>query len=61
MKQAVMTEPKKIEYRQVEDPVPGNGEILINIKSIGVCGSDIHVYKGEHPYVSYPLVQGHEV
>ena len=61
MKQAVMTEPKKIEFRQVDDPVPGKGEILLNIKSIGVCGSDIHVYKGEHPYVSYPLVQGHEV
>jgi len=61
MKQAVMTEPKKIEFREVSDPVAGKGEILINIKSIGVCGSDIHVYKGEHPYVSYPLVQGHEV
>ena len=61
MKQAVMTEPKKIEFRETADPVAGDGEILINIKSIGVCGSDIHVYKGEHPYVSYPLVQGHEV
>lgn len=61
MKQAVMTEPKKIEFRTVEDPVAGKGEILIHIKSIGVCGSDIHVYKGEHPYVSYPLIQGHEV
>jgi L-iditol 2-dehydrogenase len=33
---------------------------LIRIKSIGVCGSDIHVYHGRHPFVTYPLVQGHE-
>jgi L-iditol 2-dehydrogenase len=28
---------------------------------IGVCGSDIHVYHGKHPYTKYPVVQGHEV
>ena len=31
------------------------------MKKIGVCGSDIHVYHGKHPYTSYPIVQGHEV
>ncbi|HEX3052270.1 MAG TPA: alcohol dehydrogenase catalytic domain-containing protein [Aggregatilineaceae bacterium] len=30
-------------------------------KRIGVCGSDIHVFHGKHPYTSYPVVQGHEV
>jgi L-iditol 2-dehydrogenase len=34
---------------------------LIKIMSIGVCGSDIHVYHGKHPYTTYPVVQGHEV
>lgn len=29
--------------------------------SIGICGSDIHVYHGEHPFTSYPITQGHEV
>lgn len=28
---------------------------------IGVCGSDIHVYHGEHPFTKYPVTQGHEV
>ena len=28
---------------------------------IGVCGSDIHVYHGKHPYTDYPITQGHEV
>ena len=61
MKQAVMTAPAKIEFRDVEKPIPGSDEILIQIKRIGVCGSDIHVYHGTHPYTGYPVVQGHEV
>ncbi len=60
MKQAVMTAPKTIEFVQVDIPSPGPGEVQINIKRIGVCGSDIHVYHGLHPYTSYPIVQGHE-
>jgi len=31
------------------------------VRYIGVCGSDIHVYHGLHPYTPYPVVQGHEV
>ncbi len=61
MKQAVMTAPGQIEFRQVEPPQPLPGEVLIEIKRIGVCGSDIHVYHGVHPYTGYPVVQGHEV
>jgi L-iditol 2-dehydrogenase len=60
MKQAVMTAPKTIEFEQVDIPSPGSGEVQIHIKRIGVCGSDIHVYHGLHPYTSYPIVQGHE-
>jgi len=61
MRQAVMTAPGKIEFRDVPVPVPAKGEVLIRMKKIGVCGSDIHVYHGKHPYTSYPIVQGHEV
>jgi L-iditol 2-dehydrogenase len=56
-----MTSPGKIEIRDVPAPVPGEGEVLLRIRRIGVCGSDIHVYHGLHPYTSYPVVQGHEV
>jgi L-iditol 2-dehydrogenase/threonine 3-dehydrogenase len=35
-------------------------EILLRIKRIGVCGSDIHVFHGQHPATPYPVVQGHE-
>lgn len=61
MRQAVMIAPGKIEFRQIERPKPLPHEVLIEIKRIGVCGSDIHVYHGLHPYTSYPIVQGHEV
>ncbi len=61
MKQAVMTAPGKIEFREVPVPVPAKGEVLIRMMKIGVCGSDIHVFHGKHPYTSYPIVQGHEV
>jgi L-iditol 2-dehydrogenase len=61
MKQAVMTAPGKIEIREVPPPAPAAGQVLVRMKRIGVCGSDIHVYHGKHPYTSYPVVQGHEV
>lgn len=61
MKQAVMTHPGVIEYRDIPRPAVQPGEVLINVRRIGVCGSDIHVYHGLHPYTPYPVVQGHEV
>ena len=51
MKQAIMTEPGKIEFRQVEKPQIKDNEILMQTKRIGVCGSDIHVFDGMHPVV----------
>jgi L-iditol 2-dehydrogenase len=61
MLQAVMTAPGQIEFHQVDKPSPRLGEVLIHMRRIGVCGSDIHVFHGKHPYTSYPVVQGHEV
>jgi len=55
-----MTAPKTIVFETADIPEPGPGEVQINIKRIGICGSDIHVYHGLHPYTSYPIVQGHE-
>jgi L-iditol 2-dehydrogenase len=61
MKQSVMTSPGRIEFRDVPVPVPGPSEVLLRMKRIGVCGSDIHVYHGKHALTPYPVVQGHEV
>ncbi len=60
MKRATMTAPGQIEITQAAVPAPGPGEVLLRIRRIGVCGSDIHVFHGKHPYTSYPVIQGHE-
>lgn len=61
MIQQVMTAPGEIIFRKVPTPTPGRGQVLVKIVRIGVCGSDIHVYHGMHPYTKYPVTQGHEV
>lgn len=61
MTQAIMTEPGKIVYQEVDVPEVKPDQIKIKMKRIGICGSDIHVNHGKHPYTSYPVVQGHEV
>ena len=60
MLQAVLEQPQKVTLRDIDKPVAGPGQILIKVKEIGVCGSDIHAYYGKHPYISCPIVQGHE-
>lgn len=61
MKQAVLLAPGNLLIRDVERPKLHPEQVLIKIKRIGICGSDIHVYHGTHPYTGYPIVQGHEV
>jgi len=60
MLQAILEQPEKIIIREVEKPTLGQGQVLIQVKRIGVCGSDIHAYYGKHPYIKCPIVQGHE-
>lgn len=61
MTQQVMTAPKEIVFREVPIPEPRKNQILVKIMNIGICGSDIHVYHGQHPFTTYPVTQGHEV
>ena len=61
MKQQIMTAPGVIEFKEVPVPEIGRDQVLVKIKKIGICGSDIHVYHGKHPFTSYPVTQGHEV
>ncbi len=61
MIQQVMTAPRQIEFREVPVPEINDDQVLVKIMKIGVCGSDIHVYHGTHPFTSYPVTQGHEL
>lgn len=60
MLQVKMTEAFKMQFLDLPIPEPGDDEILIQVKRIGVCGSDIQVYHGRHKYMRFPVVQGHE-
>lgn len=60
MKQVILDEPKSFACRNVEIPVPGEGQALLKMKAVGICGSDIHTYFGKHPFVHTPIVLGHE-
>lgn len=60
MKQLIMLAPKSLTVREVDVPEPKAGEVRIRVRQIGICGSDIHVWHGTHPFTPYPVVQGHE-
>lgn len=63
MRQAILVEPKHIEFKEVAELKAADltaHQVLVNIKRIGICGSEIHSYHGLHPATFYPVVQGHE-
>lgn len=63
MRQATLVSPKNIVFNEVAAPQPQDltaHQVLINVKRIGICGSEIHSYHGLHPATFYPVVQGHE-
>ena len=63
MKAAVLEEIGRIEIKDIEKPKPGQGEVLIKLEYVGICGSDVHYF--EHGrigdfVVEEPLILGHE-
>ena len=59
MKQAVIAGPRTFEIQDVERPQPAPGEVLVRVRNVGVCGSDLHFYRGHFP-VPPGFVLGHE-
>jgi threonine dehydrogenase-like Zn-dependent dehydrogenase len=59
MRAAVFLEKNKIELREVPRPEPGPGEALVKITLTTICGTDVHILKGEYP-VKPGLTVGHE-
>jgi L-gulonate 5-dehydrogenase len=61
MKAAVLYDDKKIEPRNTSDPQIGPNEVLLASSTAGICGTDLHVYRGEFKgRVEYPAILGHE-
>lgn len=59
MKAIVYPKPHCWEYQDIPTAQPGPEDVLIKIRSCGVCATDLHIYQGE--FISqFPLVPGHE-
>jgi L-iditol 2-dehydrogenase len=56
-----LSAPRQLEVVDVPDPVPQHNEALIRLECGGICGSDVSVYRGDHPFRKPPVVLGHEV
>ena len=60
MKALVLEEYNKLVYRDVDDPQPATGEVLIRVKACGICGSDVHGMDGSTGRRQPPVIMGHE-
>ena len=61
MKTAYFYGGKDIRVVEEDVPVPGAGEVLFRVMSAGVCGSDLHNYRGHRTRDDVPWQQGHEL
>lgn len=61
MRAAYVVETGKVEIKDVNVPTLKDDEVLIKVKTVGVCGSDLHLFKGTHAFRKPPAVLGHEV
>ncbi|MGB8354008.1 MAG: zinc-binding alcohol dehydrogenase family protein [Chthoniobacteraceae bacterium] len=62
MKTIRLNEPGNLTSLSTEPPAsPGNGEALVKVHRIGVCGTDIHAFGGKQPFFTYPRILGHEL
>ena len=61
MQTIICEKPGSLVLTEVNKPSPKKGEVLVQIKSIGICGTDIHAYGGNQPFFNYPRVLGHEL
>ena len=61
MQSLVCIKPGQLDYRQASEPVPEKGYSILEIKRVGVCGTDLHAFEGTQPYFEYPRILGHEL
>lgn len=61
MRALVCREPGTLALEERPEPVVAAGDVLIQIRNVGICGTDFHIFEGSHPYLQYPRVMGHEL
>jgi 2-desacetyl-2-hydroxyethyl bacteriochlorophyllide A dehydrogenase len=57
----VCLEPGKLGLEERPEPLRGPDEVLLQIRRVGICGTDFHIFEGSHPFLEYPRVMGHEL
>lgn len=60
MKAVVIEEPNQVKVESVGDPTPGPMQAVVKVEACGICGTDIHVLRGEFAPTRYPIIPGHE-
>jgi 2-desacetyl-2-hydroxyethyl bacteriochlorophyllide A dehydrogenase len=60
MQAVVIERPKSFKIKELQYPIPGEGEVTLDVKACCVCGTDIHLLDGEFKGSVYPLIPGHE-
>lgn len=61
MKALLCDEPGRLSLVDRQRPLRGDGEVLVRIRHVGICGTDFHIFGGKHPFLEYPRVMGHEL
>ncbi|MEZ5356850.1 MAG: zinc-binding alcohol dehydrogenase family protein [Bryobacteraceae bacterium] len=62
MKTVILEQPGQFAVTQTDAPAsPGVGEVLLGVRAIGICGTDLHAYRGRQPFFQYPRILGHEL
>ena len=61
MQVLVCESPERLTLARLPIPERGEDEILIRVRRVGICGTDMHIVRGTQPFLSYPRVMGHEL
>ena len=61
MKALLIAAPGEVELGTSAEPQPAANEVLLRIRRVGFCGSDLNSFRGLNPMVSYPRIPGHEI
>ena len=62
MKTIILEEPGSFQLTDTELPgQPGPGEALLQVRRVGICGTDLHAFRGRQPFFTYPRILGHEL
>lgn len=61
MNYIVCDQPNTLTLHQMDPPVRTEGNVLLQIKRVGICGTDLHAFRGKQAYFTYPRILGHEL